>query len=73
MEADCIWDYIICMSFCCWTNSRDIPNSGGAIAVSIYTPYLIWNMTGMDMEIKSKSFLRQADIVSYKIKSSAFL
>ncbi len=54
----------------CWTNARDIANSGGALAVSIYTPYLLWNMTGFDLEIKSKSFLRQADVVSYKIKPS---
>jgi vacuolar protein sorting-associated protein 13A/C len=46
----------------------DVTNTGGAVQVSIYAPYLVWNMTGMDMEIKSKSFLRQADIVSYKIK-----
>ena len=52
------------------TNVRDIVNSGGALAVSIYAPYLLWNMTGIDMEIKSKSFLRQADIVSYMIKPS---
>ena len=52
------------------TNVRDVANSGGALAVSIYAPYLLWNMTGVDMEVKSKSFLRQADIVSYRIKPS---
>lgn len=52
------------------TNIRDVAKSGGALAVSVYVPYLLWNMTGIDMEIKSKSFLRQADIVSYRIKPS---
>jgi vacuolar protein sorting-associated protein 13A/C len=53
-----------------YLNYRDITNSGGAVALSIYAPYLVWNMTGLDMEIKSKAFLRSADTVSYKIKPS---
>jgi hypothetical protein len=53
-----------------FAKSRDIANSGGSIAVSIYAPYLVWNMTGLAMQIKSKAFLRQADAVSYKLKPS---
>lgn len=49
---------------------RDIANSGGALAVTIFAPYLIWNMTGTDVEVRSKSFLRQADLVSYRIRPS---
>ena len=52
------------------TDSRDVANTGGALTVSIYAPYLVWNMTTIDMEIKPKSFLRQADIISYKLKPS---
>ena len=48
----------------------DIANSGGALEVAIYAPYLVWNMTGVDVEIKAKSFLRSADVYSYLIKSS---
>ena len=67
---DYISDCAIRMSGRYVANNRDIPNSGGALAVSIYAPNLIWNMTGMDLEIRSKSFLRQADAVPYKIKPS---
>ena len=55
------------------TNFRDAANSGGALTVSIYAPYLVWNLTNSDVELKSKSFLRQADIISYKIKPSTVL
>ena len=37
-----------------------IPNSGGAFRVSIYTPYVILNKTGLDINIKSKTLLQQA-------------
>src|SRR2546429_5907278 len=37
-----------------------IPNSGGAFRVSIYSPYVILNKTGLDINIKSKSLLQQA-------------
>ena len=33
----------------------DVPDSGGAFKVSVYSPYLILNKTGMDMNIQSKS------------------
>jgi hypothetical protein len=48
----------------------DIANSGGALEVSIYAPYLVWNLTAADVEIKPKSFLRSADVVSYQLKAS---
>ncbi|EAW10592.1 membrane morphogenesis protein VPS13 [Aspergillus clavatus NRRL 1] len=38
----------------------NIPDSGGAFKVSIYSPYLILNMTGLPMEIQSKAFLQSA-------------
>ncbi|KAK9457717.1 hypothetical protein V1511DRAFT_185294 [Dipodascopsis uninucleata] len=34
-----------------------IPDSGGAFRVSIYSPYLILNKTGMDMQIKYKNII----------------
>ncbi|KAI9673228.1 MAG: hypothetical protein M1817_003091 [Caeruleum heppii] len=37
-----------------------IPNSGDAFRVTVYSPYLILNKTGLDISIKSKSFLQQA-------------
>lgn len=38
----------------------NVPDSGGAFKVSIYSPYLILNKTGLDMEIQSKVFLQSA-------------
>lgn len=38
----------------------NIPNSGGAFKVSVYSPYLILNKTGLPMEIQSKAFLQSA-------------
>ncbi|KOS20148.1 Vacuolar protein sorting-associated protein 13 [Escovopsis weberi] len=37
-----------------------IPNSGGAFRVTVYSPYVILNKTGLDLVVKSKSFLQQA-------------
>jgi len=37
-----------------------IPDSGGAFRVSVYSPFLILNKTGLDIVIKSKSSLQQA-------------
>lgn len=34
----------------------NIPDSGGAFKISIYSPYLILNRTGLELDIKSKSF-----------------
>jgi hypothetical protein len=70
MEGDYIWVYITCILLTYVTDSSDIANAGGALAVSIYAPYLVWNMTAVDMEIKPKSFLRQLDSVSYNLKPS---
>ncbi|KAJ5679341.1 hypothetical protein N7462_007585 [Penicillium macrosclerotiorum] len=38
----------------------NIPNSGGAFKVSIFSPYLILNKTGLPMDIQSKAFLQSA-------------
>ncbi|KAJ9257565.1 hypothetical protein DTO212C5_8850 [Paecilomyces variotii] len=38
----------------------NVPDSGGAFKVSIYSPYLILNRTGLSMDIQSKGFLQSA-------------
>lgn len=38
----------------------NVPDSGGAFKVSIYSPYLILNKTGLPMEIQSKAFMQSA-------------
>ncbi|KAL4891857.1 hypothetical protein BDV59DRAFT_59444 [Aspergillus ambiguus] len=38
----------------------NIPDSGGAFKVSVFSPYLILNKTGLPMEIQSKAFLQSA-------------
>ncbi|KAL4976672.1 hypothetical protein BDW66DRAFT_134541 [Aspergillus desertorum] len=38
----------------------NVPDSGGAFRVSVYSPYLILNRTGLTMEIQSKAFLQSA-------------
>jgi vacuolar protein sorting-associated protein 13A/C len=37
-----------------------IPNSGGAFKVSIYSPYVVLNKTGLDLMVRAKTFLQQA-------------
>ncbi|POS86544.1 hypothetical protein EPUL_002626 [Erysiphe pulchra] len=37
-----------------------IPNSGGAFRVTVYSPYVILNKTGLRLQIKAKSLLSQA-------------
>ncbi|KAL2128479.1 hypothetical protein VTI74DRAFT_9122 [Chaetomium olivicolor] len=37
-----------------------IPNSGGAFKVTVYSPYVILNKTGLDVSIRSKGFMQQA-------------
>ncbi|OAA63095.1 vacuolar protein sorting-associated protein vps13 [Cordyceps fumosorosea ARSEF 2679] len=37
-----------------------IPKSGGAFKVSIYSPYVVLNKSGLDMNIKAKSLLQNA-------------
>ncbi|KAJ5595310.1 uncharacterized protein N7459_001518 [Penicillium hispanicum] len=38
----------------------NVPNSGGAFKVSVFSPYLILNKTGLPMDIQSKAFLQSA-------------
>lgn len=38
----------------------NIPNSGGAFKVSVFSPYLVLNKTGLPMDIQSKAFLQSA-------------
>ncbi|KAI9806146.1 MAG: hypothetical protein M1833_004553 [Piccolia ochrophora] len=38
----------------------NIPDSGGAFRVSVYSPYLILNKTGLEIDIRSKTFLQQS-------------
>jgi vacuolar protein sorting-associated protein 13A/C len=38
----------------------NVPDSGGAFKVSVYSPYLILNRTGLSMDIQSKGFLQSA-------------
>ncbi|RDW68381.1 hypothetical protein BP5796_09038 [Coleophoma crateriformis] len=37
-----------------------IPDSGGAFRVTVYSPYVILNKTGLDISIRAKSLLQQA-------------
>jgi len=37
-----------------------IPNGGGAFRVTVYSPYVILNKTGLDVAIRGKQFLQQA-------------
>ncbi|ROW17215.1 hypothetical protein VPNG_01341 [Cytospora leucostoma] len=37
-----------------------IPDSGGAFKVTVYSPYVILNKTGLDLQIRHKGFLQQA-------------
>lgn len=39
-----------------------IPDSGGAFKISVYSPYLILNMTGLNISLKSKSAPRQSQV-----------
>ena len=38
----------------------NIPNSGGAFKVAVYSPYLILNKTGLDINLQSKSLFSSA-------------
>ncbi|QKX55761.1 uncharacterized protein TRUGW13939_02859 [Talaromyces rugulosus] len=38
----------------------NVPDSGGAFKVSVYSPYLVLNKTGLSMEIQSKAFMQSA-------------
>lgn len=37
-----------------------IPNGGGAFRVTVYSPYVILNKTGLDVAVRGKQFLQQA-------------
>ncbi|KXH52336.1 hypothetical protein CNYM01_02152 [Colletotrichum nymphaeae SA-01] len=37
-----------------------IPDSGGAFRVTVYSPYIILNKTGLDLQIRAKGFLQGA-------------
>lgn len=37
-----------------------IPNSGGAFKVTVYSPYVVLNKTGLDLSVRAKSFLQHA-------------
>lgn len=37
-----------------------IPDSGGAFRVTVYSPYVVLNKTGLEIEVKAKSLLQQA-------------
>ncbi|KAK3689238.1 hypothetical protein B0T22DRAFT_461182 [Podospora appendiculata] len=37
-----------------------IPDGGGAFKVTVYSPYIILNKTGLDVNIRSKGFMQQA-------------
>ena len=39
------------------TRVSNIPNSGGAFRVTIYSPYIILNRTGLELDVRSKTFL----------------
>ncbi|KAL9033509.1 MAG: hypothetical protein Q9214_007480, partial [Letrouitia sp. 1 TL-2023] len=38
----------------------NVPDSGGAFKVTVYTPYLVLNKTGLDMDIQSKTMFSAA-------------
>lgn len=37
-----------------------IPDSGGAFKVTVYSPYVVLNKTGLDLQIRHKGFMSQA-------------
>lgn len=37
-----------------------IPDSGGAFKITVYSPYVILNKTGLDLRVRAKTFLQQA-------------
>ncbi|KAK9485881.1 hypothetical protein V1527DRAFT_94643 [Lipomyces starkeyi] len=48
-----------------------IPESGGAFRVSIYSPYLILNKTGMDIQIKARSVIASSKFTSEEVEGDA--
>ncbi|KAF9166895.1 hypothetical protein DFQ26_006563 [Actinomortierella ambigua] len=45
-------------------NRLVIPDSGGAVKFSIFSPYVILNKTGLDLVFKAKSFMQNAKIAA---------
>lgn len=41
-----------------------IPNGGGAFKVTVYSPYIVLNKTGLDVSVRSKGFMQQAKAVA---------
>ncbi len=41
---------------------NNIPDSGGAFKVSIYSPYVLLNKTGLDMSVQSKTFFGSSKV-----------
>ncbi|KAJ3494408.1 hypothetical protein NLG97_g4098 [Lecanicillium saksenae] len=41
-----------------------IPKSGGAFRVTVYSPYVVLNKSGLDLNIKAKSFLQNARVAA---------
>ncbi|CAK7229600.1 Vacuolar protein sorting-associated protein 13 [Sporothrix bragantina] len=37
-----------------------IPDAGGAFRVTVYSPYVILNKTGLEVDVRSKTFMQQA-------------
>jgi len=37
-----------------------VPNSGGAFKITVYSPYVILNRTGLPLEIRSKTYFSNA-------------
>jgi len=37
-----------------------VPDSGGAFRITVYSPYIILNRTGLELDVRSKTFLGAA-------------
>ena len=46
-----------------------IPDSGGAFRITVYSPYVVLNKTGLDISIKSKALLQQAKAAAGQAQS----
>lgn len=48
-----------------------IPDSGGAFRVAVYSPYIILNKTGLNMMVKSKSLLQSAKVAAGQVHTGS--
>jgi vacuolar protein sorting-associated protein 13A/C len=48
-----------------------IPDSGGAFRVAVYSPYIILNKTGLNLMVKSKSLLQQAKAAAGQVQTNS--